>query len=172
MSRTVSVGTGAKLAGPAYAAGFLVQLNLSAILRLSTRGDITWNSQIYIRSVFSVSSIEDDSSAGTLTFDDPTLAIQTLVRVESLIGKRVQIARFYEGALGTTDPIWFFDGYIESAREERRPRLVMTVSRLAAQRSLTPPRRVGRASGFNVVQPEGRLINFRGSSFRLERARR
>lgn len=172
MARTVSAATDAKLSGPAYAPGYLVQLNLSSIVRFSTRGDVTWNGQIFIRTVLEVSGLEDDSAAGQLAFDDPTLAVASLVRAENLVGKRVQVARFYEGALATSDPIWFFDGYIESAREERRPRVTMSISRVASQRSLCPARRVSRVTGFNVMQPEGRQITFRTSAFRLERARR
>lgn len=169
--RSVSSAVAAKLSGPAYSPGFLVQMNLSSILRFSTRGDISWNGSIFIRTVLDVTGLEDDSAAGQLTFDDPTLAVQSLVRTESLVGKRVQIARFYEGALATADPIWFFDGAVDSAYEDRRPRVIVTVSRIAANRSMTPPRRVSRATGFTVMQPEGRRITFRGSSFLLARAR-
>lgn len=171
MSRTISVATTAKLDATAYAPGFLVQLNLSTILRFSTRGEVTHSGNIYIPAALAVRELSDDSSAGTLVFTDATLAIQTLVRTESLIGKRVQVARYYEGATASTDPIWFFDGYIASAREEAPPTMVFSISRDAALLSLSPARRVGRATGFNVMTPEGAIVRFRGSEFRLERAR-
>lgn len=171
MSRAVSSPTVAKIDATAWAPGFLVQLNLSSILRFSTRGAQTISGNIYIPAALSVDGLMDDSSAGTLTFNDATSAIQTLVRVESLIGKRCQIARFYEGAIAASDPIWFFDGYIQSASEGAPPQVTMQVSREATFRSLTPARRIGAASGFNVMAPEGFKVLFRGSSFRLERAR-
>ncbi len=171
MSRTVSVATTAKLDATAYAPGFLVQLDLSSTLRFSTRGQVTHNGNIYIPAVLDVRELQDDSSGGSLVFNDPTLAIQMLVRTESLIGKRVQVARYYEGATASTDPIWFFDGYIASAREEAPPMMQIGISRAAALLSLSPARRVGRATGFNVMTPEGSIIRFRGSEFRLERAR-
>lgn len=171
MSRTISVSTTAKLDATAYAPGFLVQLDLSSTLRFSTRGEISNNGNIYIPAALDVRELQDDSSSGSLVFQDPTLAIQTLVRTESLIGKRVRVARFYEGATATSDPIWYFDGYIASAREEAPPTMVIAISRAAALLSLSPARRVGRATGFNVMTPEGAIVRFRNSEFRLERAR-
>lgn len=172
MTRTVSAGTVAKIDAGQWAPGFLVQLNLSAIVRFSTRGTVTLTGNIYVTAALDVQNLEDDSSSGTLRFTDPTLAIQTLVRTENLIGKRVQVARFYDGATGSTDPIWFFDGYVRSASEGAPPEVVLAISRDAAGRSLSPARRIGAATGFTVMAPEGQKILFRQSSFRLERASR
>ena len=172
MGRTVSAPSIAKIDAGNWAPGFLVQLNLSSIVRFSTRAAVTVNGNIYVPTNLDVQNLEDDSSAGTLRFTDPTLAVQTLVRTESLIGKRVQIARFYDGAVAATDPIWFFDGYIRSAAEGAPPEVTINISRDAAGRSLTPARRIGAATGFTVMSPEGQIVRFRGSAFRLERSKR
>ncbi|HBY64378.1 MAG TPA: hypothetical protein DEH78_31545 [Solibacterales bacterium] len=171
MSRTVSATTQGKLNANAWEPGYLVDMKVSTPLRFSTRGLITWNGIPFVPAVLTVSGLIDDSSAGTLQFKDPTLAIQTLARTTSLVGRRVAVARFYEGALGTTDPIWFFEGVIASARELAPPQLDIALSRVSIARGLTPPRRINRSSGFNVLAPEGKVIRFRGSDFRLERAR-
>lgn len=171
--RSVSPATEAKLSAGAWAPGYLVDMRISpSPLRFSTRGELTWNGLVFIPAVLTVSGLVDDSSEGLLTFKDPSLAIQTLARTVNLVGRRVAIARFYEGATGLTDPIWFFEGVIAGAREAAPPVLEVPLSRVSAMRGLTPPRRVNRASGFNVLAPEGKVIRFRGSNFRLERARR
>jgi len=171
MTRTLSAPTIAKIDSANWEPGFLVQLTLSQIVRFSTRDAVTWLGNIYVPAVLEVQNLLDDSSGGTLQFRDPTLAIQSLVRVESLIGKPVAIARFYAGATGSTDPFWFFSGCIQSASEGTPPQVTINVSRDAAQRSLSPSKRIGKATGFNVMAPEGQIIRFRQSSFRLERAR-
>lgn len=171
MTRTVSAATIAKLDGNVWQPGFLVQMNLTATVRFSTRGAVTLSGNIYVPAVLDVNGLTDDSTAGSLVFNDPTLAIQSLVRTENLIGKRVMVARFYEGATAAAYPIWFFDGYVKSASEGAPPEVVIEVSRDAARRSLTPARRIGPSTGFNVMSPEGQIVRFRQSSFRLERAR-
>ena len=351
--RTIPAATVTAIDAANWAPGFLVQLNLSSVVRFSTRGAITWNGAIFVPAVLAVQNLTDDSSGGTLAFNDPTLAIQSLVRVESLIGKRVQVARFYDGVLrriiniagntidlniapwgkvggatvvgnavtftsttsdnrlskaatvntkgifvasftlsstlpitlhpelvdnldgsnpasitvnvtstpvrysvtmdnsasatfsgvlglyfnrysasgvvgavvtiadvliedvtaqtnrnpssyvpagaglpgyldvdyengntvaanivteahgdSTVKPFWFFDGYIQQASEGAPPAVSMTISRDAARLSLSPNKRIGPATGFNTMAPEGQLIRFRQSAFRIQRAAR
>ena len=172
MTRIVSGPTVAKIDAGNWAPGFLVQLNLSSILRFSTRETITLSGNIYITAILDVQNLEDDSSAGALRFNDPTLAIQTLIRTENIIGKRVQVARFYDGATASSDPIWYFDGYVRSASEGTPPEINIAISRDAASRSLSPSKRIGPSTGFNVMAPEGQKVLFRQSAFRLERAKR
>lgn len=169
--RIVSPATAAKLDANAWEPGFLVDMKTPTPLRFSTRETLTWEGLLFVSAPLEVSGIVDDSSAGSLVFRDPSLAVQTLVRTVNLTGRRVAIARFYSGALGRTDPIWFFDGVISGAMEGARPIVTLGLSRVAQARGLTPPRRINRAAGFNVLAPEGQVIVFRGSSFRLERAR-
>jgi hypothetical protein len=172
VTRSVSVATAGKLDANAWQPGFLVDMKLAAPLRFSTRGAVTWNGFVFVPAVLAVTNLVDDSSGGTLTFKDASLAIQRLVRTTDLVGRPVSIARFYEGATGATDPIWFFDGVIANAQEQDPPAISMALSRVATSRALTPPRRVNAGAGFTVLAPEGQVIRFRGSSFRLERARR
>lgn len=170
--RTVSATTQGLINANAWAPGYLVDMRLDTPLRFSTRGLVTWNGIPFVPAVLTITALGDDSSSGVLQFKDPTLAIQTLARTVALAGRRVSIARFYEGALGVTDPIWFFNGVIESAREFAPPQLEIALSRINKARGVTPPRRINRSSGFTVLAPEGKVIRFRGSSFRLERARK
>ena len=67
-------------------------------------------------------------------------------------------------------PFWYFDGYIQSAMEGAEPQITINVSRDAARRSLSPNKRIGPSTGFNVMAPEGQIIRFRQSAFRLERS--
>lgn len=169
--RTVSSATSSKLDGPSYEPGWLIDLKTTSPLRFSTRGTVTWNSLVYIPAVVEVRNVADDSSDGSILFRDSTLAIQTLVRTTTLVGRRVALARFYEGALGFSDPIWFFDGYIGGARESVPPAIELSLTRGALARGKAPNRRISSVTGFNILAPEGKVIRFRASNFRLERAR-
>lgn len=170
-SRTVSAATAAKLAGSAYEPGWLIDIRTPTPIRFSTRDTVTWNGIVFIPAAVEVRDVLDDSSGGRLEFNDATLAVQTLVRTTNLVGRRIALARFYKGATDVTDPIWFFSGYIAGAREEAPPGVTLTLSRGAVARGKSPARRIGRATGFTVMAPEGKVIHFRGSMFRLGRAR-
>ena len=95
--RTIAAATAAKIDAADWQPGFIVELTLSAMVRLSTRNEVIFNDNIYVPAVLDVQNITDDSSSGALIFNDETHALQTLVRSQNLIGKRVRIARMYQG---------------------------------------------------------------------------
>lgn len=171
MSRTVSASTGSKLDAAAYEPGWLIDIQTATPIRFSTRETLTWNGLVFIAAAVEVRDVVDDSSSARLVFRDATLAVQTLVRTTNLVGRRISLARFYAGALDVLDPIWFFSGHIAQVREDAPPLVSMGLSRGALSRGKTPARRIGRPTGFTVMAPEGKVITFRNSRFRLGRAR-
>lgn len=152
--------------------GYLVQLGYSSILRLSTMGDISWNSYTWSAADVRVSGIGQDGSAansGNLQLGNTNDAYGALVLNEGASDIAVSIWACYAGATATGDPVLVFSGVTNGAGIDSSK---VTIPLLAqSNATLYSPRTFcNKASGFNFLQPAGTKIFFNGETFILERA--
>ena len=170
------------LSGPTLAAlgltvtrpGFLIQIEFSTILRLSTMGDVTWNSLLWTAADIRVSGLGQDGSAtttGQLTLGNADQAYGALVLNEGASDIRVSVWALYAGATATGDPVQRFTGVINGATIDVDNHVVTLPLVSQGVNTLHSPRVfINKASGFNFLQPAGTKIPFGNETFVLERA--
>lgn len=173
MGRTITVATEGKVTQIATEPGFLVELTfpLTGIVRQCTREQTAWNGFTWVTASLKLGGIEGSGQRGTLEYGDDDAAMRTLVLAEGINDRRVRVWKFYRGAVAPADPVLIFDGVGDGA-QMRQGKVTIGVVRSGSRTLVTPRQRIGPATGFNHLPPEGTLIKWgRGETLRLERSR-
>lgn len=147
--------------------GYLVQIDFSTPLYLSTLGNITWNDHSWLAADIKVSGLarnEQGDSRGTLSLGNMALDYGALVLNEGVADRAIHIWSVWSGV---TEPVEEFSGVGDACDIAER----VSIS-LAGQgsRSLYSPRRfINASSGFNVLLPRGTKIAIGNQTYILER---
>lgn len=171
MSRAVSLPTATATEQVGTAPGYLIQIGFtSGVVRHSSRETQAWNSLVWVPAAVKVSGIEGTGMRASLEYWDPDAAMRTLVLADGINDRPVSIWKFYVGALAAGDPVQVFDGVGDGA-QMRQGRVTIGLARTGSRTLMSPRVRIGPATGFNHLPPEGTIVHWAGKTLRLERRR-
>ena len=170
---TLSSPTQAALGLTVTRPGFLIQIEYSTILRLSTMGPTSWSGFLWAGADIRVSGLGQDGSAtttGQLTLGNADQAYGALILNEGASDIKVKVWALYEGATATGDPVQRFSGVTNGATIDVENHVVTLPLVSQGVSTLYSPRVfINKASGFNFLQPAGTKIVFGNETFVLER---
>lgn len=169
--RTLSAALQAAHAAPVQRPAWLVELSLSAPVRLSSYGTIGWDGQTWTAADVSVSGLRVGALevTGALVFGNADDTFGAMVLNEGMTDKRVRIWGYDAAATGAADPVLVCDAVGAGAEiSESRVRVGL---RDACEYMVAPRAVVSPAYGFNVFIPAGRTLTINGMSYTLERGR-
>lgn len=158
---------------PAY----LIEIQTSPVVRLSTNGDVTWNSQLWSAvSDIRVSSLHYDGTARqqvNLEIADQDGQYTTLFLSQNINSQGLKIWATDQGALATdinTNAVLVFDGAIGRLQFSDMPAWV-TIEGVSFHTGIlyAPRRMIGRETGFNHLIPSGTTIQAGATTIKLER---
>ena len=92
---------------------WFLEIGFSTVVRLSTNGDMSWNSLSWADGAFTVSGLSWDNSISqsvTVNFEDADNAIAAFVLNEEIADRSLKLWVFDAKATGTADPLLVFDG--------------------------------------------------------------
>ena len=154
--------------------GYFIRLGYSAVLRLSTMGDLSWAGQAWSSASIRVSGLGQDGGAantGTITLGNADLAYGALILNEGASDIPGSVWAVYAGATASGDPVLQFEGVTDGATfSEDHMQVSMSLVAQGVTTLYSPRRFINKASGFNFLQPAGTKIVFGNETFVLERA--
>lgn len=173
MTRTVSSPTTALLDDPVTQPGYLVQLDFdSESLRLSTFGDLAWNSLPWIGANMTVDNFAGDGKKARVALWDATAAFRTLCMTGAGIRNRgVTIWKAYFTALAAGDPVQVFAGVGDQVSISKG-KVTIDCARVNSRVMQAPRKRIGPATGFNFLAPPGTIVSWGDVQITLEAAPR
>lgn len=148
--------------------GYLVKINFSYTLRLSTLGNITFDSQEWVSSSINVAGIShsgNGKSSSSITISNIDTNIGTVLLAEGASDKPVSIYACYAGAINNAELI--FTGVTDGCEIDPE-KVVITLSPQANKTLFSPRVFIGKPV-FNYLQPVGTKITFNGETYVLER---
>jgi len=153
--------------------GWLVELGFNTTLRLSSRGDQSWNTYTWtggrIKRLSGLSADANGEQRGTLELINTDIAYSALILNEGAADKSVRIWKFYGDNPAASDPVAVFSGVIDTT--DIAPDVVRLSLVTENSRTLYSPRRfIGPETGFNHLRPAGTRISWAGEVYILERA--
>lgn len=169
--KTVSSSLQAKLGAVVTQPGYLVELQFSTLIRYSSRGDVTWNGNIFANYDVKVDSRQINAKGGAecrISIGNSDLTFSALMLNEDPQDKPVRVWKFYEGATFVADPIEVFSGVVDSV-DFAHDAVSLNLSQGNAGTMFIPKGRITREAGFLRLSPAGRIIQFAGQKFKLER---
>ncbi len=170
--RALSSSTQAETEKTVTTPAFLVEIAFSTILRLSTRGDQSWNGYAWTGGrVGKISGLQWDGQgrqSGGIELINSDLAYSALVLNEGVADRGVKIWKFYGDNPALDDPVAVFDGVADDATIGPDAVRIGLVGERAS--TLYAPRRfIGPATGFNHLSPAGTRLSWGGENYTLER---
>lgn len=151
---------------------YLIEIGFSPALRLSTRGDVTWNSLSWSGGeAIDVSSLDADGSgrqSGTVQIGNLDDYVGTLVLSQGVADRPVKIWKADGAALDVADPVLVFDGVAQGADVDTS-RVSLSLAGSGTRSAFVPSRVIGAASGFNFLLPAGTKIKIGATTYTLER---
>ena len=168
--RTLTTAQETATQAPVTAPGYLVEIGFSSPIRLSTRGDQSWDGQAWTGGrLGKVSGIASDGKGGQkarIELINTDLAYSALVLADGVAERTCRIWTFYGD--NPDDATLVLDGVLDSA--DIRPDIVSVDVIGEAIKTATFPRRfIGRGTGFNQLRPAGTKITWGGQTYILER---
>lgn len=168
LSTPTSTATQSTITTPAY----LVEIGFSSVVRLSSRGDQSWDGQTWTGGrLGKVSGLNWDGKgqqSGALDIINADLAYSALVLGEGVADRAVRIWKFYGDNPAAGDPVAVFDGVMDEA-DIGADRVRITLVSANARTLFSPRRFIGPATGFNHLSPAGRKITWGGQTIILNR---
>lgn len=143
---------------------WLVEVDFSTPLRLSSRGDQSWGG--YTWTGGRLGKVTLSASGGHMEIINTDLAAGALAMNEGVADRRVRAWAFY--ADNPSDVVAVFDGVGDGV--DIGPDRIRITLQTANLRSLFSPRRfIGASAGFNQLLPAGTRITWGGQTITLER---
>lgn len=171
MSRTLSSGAATEVARPVTLPGYLVSIAFSVPVRLSTRGDVTWDAMAWSAAHFVCNGLAIDGTPeqdGSLVFTDTDGTIAALILSEGIQNRAVNVWKLYGETPADDDPVLIFsgvgDGYAMDYAEAS-----VTIGLKQAETLYAPRQYINAASGFNWLPAPGTAITWGGETFALVR---
>lgn len=152
--------------------GFLLELQLSPLLRLSSRGDVTWNGNIFAQADLKISDITespDGTTSVSVSIGNTDLSTGALILNGGGQDAPASVWFFYEGLVQPAEPVKIFGGVLDTAKVVHREVTLQLVSQ-GLRTSYLPRRRICAASGFNRLLPAGRVLQLGSTVVKIERS--
>jgi hypothetical protein len=176
MSRSISSATLTALAAQMTSPGYLLQIGWPTPARLSSRGDTSWNSQVWVGTGFVVQGLAWDGSGdmrGVISLNNGgTQSVYGDFSYNALTygaaDVPIQIWIYDKAALATPDPVAVFDGVGDTCQIEAAKVQIQ----FAAKRSnvlYSPRQYITAEAGFSIVPPDGKVIYWGGQKYVLSR---
>ena len=151
---------------------YLIEIGFTPALRLSTRGDVTWNSLSWSGGeAIDVSSLDADGSgrqSGTVQIGNLDDYVGTLVLGQGVADRPVKVWKADGVALDVADPVLVFDGVAQGADVDTS-RVSLSLAGSGTRSAYAPRRVIGPAAGFNFLLPAGTKIRIGADTYTLER---
>ena len=151
---------------------YLIEIGFAPALRLSTRGDVTWNALAWSGGeAIAVGSLDADGSgrqSGTIQIGNLDDYVGTLVLAQGVADRPVKVWKADGAALDVADPVLVFDGVVTSADVDTS-RVSLSLAGSGTRSAFAPRRVIGAASGFNFLLPAGTKIKIGATTYTLER---
>ena len=151
---------------------YLIEIGFAPALRLSTRGDVTWNALAWSGGeAIAVGSLDADGSgrqSGTVQVGNLDDYMGTLVLAQGVADRPVKIWKADGAALDVADPALVFDGVVTSADVDTS-RVSLSLAGSGTRSAFAPRRVIGAAAGFNFLMPAGSKIKIGATTYTLER---
>lgn len=151
---------------------YLIEIGFTPPLRLSTRGDVTWNALAWSGGEkIVVGSLDADGSgrqSGTIQIGNLDDYVGTLVLAQGVADRPVRVWKADGTALDVADPALVFDGVIQGADVDTS-RVSLSLAGSGTRSAFAPRRVIGAASGFNFLLPAGTKIKIGATTYTLER---
>lgn len=164
MARALTGTLPAQVASTITTPAWLVEIAFSMPLRLSSRGDQSWDGQAWTGGRLGKVALSE--SSGGLEIINTDLAAGALAMNEGVADRPVKVWAFYGD--NPTDVIAVFDGVGDGV--EVGPDRIRITLQAENRRALFSPRRfIGPSAGFNRLIPAGTRISWGGQTITLER---
>ena len=151
---------------------YLIEVGFAPALRLSTRGDVTWNAIAWSGGeAIAVGSLDADGSgrqSGSIQIGNLDDYVGTLVLAQGVADRPVKVWKADGAALDVADPVMVFDGVVTSADVDTS-RVSLSLAGSGTRSAFAPRRVIGAASGFNFLMPAGSKIKIGATTYTLER---
>jgi hypothetical protein len=151
---------------------YLVEIDFSPKIRLSTNGDVTWGGHEWSGGqIVVVSNLGSDgggATRATLQIGNLDGAIGTLTLGQGINDKAVRIFAGDKSALGPDDLELVFVGVVRSADVDEK-RVSMRLEPQNVKTMMAPRRFIGPESGFTKLMPAGTKITIGSTTYTLER---
>ncbi|MDD3675882.1 hypothetical protein [Thauera propionica] len=151
---------------------YLIEIGFTPALRLSTRGDVTWNALAWSGGeAIAVSSLDADGSgwqSGTIQIGNLDDYVGTLILAQGVADRPVMVWKADGTALDVADPVLVFDGVATSADVDTS-RVSLSLAGAGTRSAFAPRRVIGPASGFSFLLPAGTKIKIGATTYTLER---
>lgn len=172
--RTLTTPTANATASTVTTPAYLVEIEFSTVLRLSTRNDQSWGGYTWtggrLGKVSGLSWDGKGQQTGALDLINTDLVYSALVLNEGVADRRVRVWKFYGDNPATLDPVAVFDGVADAA--DIGPDAVRLTLVGQNNKTLYSPRRfIGPATGFNHLCPAGTKITWGGQTYILDRGK-
>lgn len=171
--RTLSSAAQAALAATVTRPIYLIEIAFSPVSRLSTAGDVTWNSLSWSGGErVAVSGLSADGSgrqSGRVVIGNADLVFGALVLNNGVADRAVTIWSGDAAALATGDLEMVFSGVIGSA-ETSIEQVVLNLTSQGSRATVCPRRRIDASSGFNHLTPAGKQLRLGNITYTLQRA--
>lgn len=168
--RTLSASLLTELGLTVTRPGYLVEIDFSTPLRLSTLGDITYGGNDWLAADVQVRGISAEGSAhqsGALIFNNTWSDFGALVLNEGVADRAIRVLAVYAGA--TADPVEVFNGVGDDAGFDAKGRLTINLHAAQMRSAFWPRARINAASGFTKIIPAGTRLTIGGQPYILER---
>lgn len=170
--RVLTAATSAKIDDPVTQPGYLVEIQLTQLLRYCNRGQVTWNGNLFIQEDVRVNGLSNTPggvSTVTLLVSNADNIIGTVLLDEGIENSQVRIWAYDQGAFAAADPVQVFSGSIEEVTDINHTYAVLSLKSGFGEALFSPREFISPALGFNFVTPANTKIDFNGETYVLER---
>lgn len=175
MPRVPSPSLNTDLTASITSPGYLLYIGFTTPLRLSSRGNLTFQGNSFIEWGFDVRGLTpsiESSGNGSITFHDPDESILAYIVSEGIEEKLIRLW-VYSGdvaefsALDLYNPIELYNGY--AAEAQAQDGVVNISLRSVTKQSMYTPRvRMTRETGFTRLPVDGKEYEFGGEKWKAE----
>jgi hypothetical protein len=173
MARSLSTPTKNAIAAQLTQPGYLVHIGWAAPVRLSSRGDMTWNGNVYIAAGVMVSGLDWSGSAeqtGSILLNNAENLYSATALNEGVADVPIDVWLYDGAATATSDPVQLFAGVGDSCSILPQS-VTIKVTSTRTRSQFSPRAYITQDNGFSIVPPEGRIISWGGTPYRFERSR-
>lgn len=173
MSRTLTTEQQTAVAETVTTPGYLVELGYSVMLRLSSRGDQSWDGYTWtggrLGKISGLTSTGGGDQRARIDLMNTDLAYSALVLNEGAAGIRCRVWAFFGN--NPADASLLLDGVTDGA-DIAPDRVAINVVGESMRTAMFPRRTIGPSTGFNHLRPSGTRITWGGQTYVLERGNR
>jgi hypothetical protein len=153
-------------ARPITKPGYLFELGFAPVLRYSTRGDQTYQGNIFVGGFVAAF----DAGANRLSLINQDNSISSIVLAQGVADRYVRVWQFYGDLTSPATTMLLLDGFIDGA-PAIGDRVVLSLYTESAGVMFAPRHRINRHNGYNVLPQPGLRIQWGNALFILKASR-